>query len=668
MVEIADLILFAIEAAVKVARAGRAVYVEETIRKEVSWPLPMTFEHIGADARQFATALQTGSVHDKQRFDLDFRRAIVSNDDVAVIRAYVACLARGEVPKLRLPSPGVAGLASLATLSQWSAGTDLFPSPLQRIAGTLVEIGVDYFLHVPGAMSDSSRQGKLVRALLSGLDDVKFSEERWDSLAIALFTAGLDAFKDHPELFMGSQDQSLLLQTVTHGVAAELHERLAALQGPDALSAEDRMKAFGVVLIRGALTGSSRAVLSNPQVLGIKDGAQQELVQAVGGAFLDVVFAHDDPLHGLRDLASAGGLDKLLHAALKSAAENPDLFRVPNRSARAWLADLLKDLYTLYPEGRSLLDADLVANLAYIALDRGMTDLSPLLLEKLPKQNRPLATVVLTIVLQALVKPPGGGKPAVWRFDLTRADIEKVADGALAGIAQHPEWLYKDPDHRAMAAAGASLVLDVLSRLRGGDGGLLRTLVRSDCLAPLLSAVLVSNTMEVLEDLKDNNGKPMGPEPIAQAVTEIVAALVERGTSGIERVFTFDALADVMRALVHTGLLLALLSKAAPAGGSWSELVDRLGTALDRVRSGTTISVPELEAILRGGAVGGPAPKTIPLGVSRGSFAGPPSARSRRIKPKSPTRAQVTVSAGGKKKGTQSGRSRVARRKASARR
>ena len=176
-----------------------------------------------------------------------------------------------------------------------------------------------------------------------------------------------------------------------------------------------------------------------------------------------------------------------------------------------------------------------------------MTDLSPLLLEKLPEQNRPLATVVLTIVLQALVKPPGGGKPAVWRFDLTRADIEKVVDGALAGIAQHPEWLYKDPDHRAMAAAGASLVLDVLSRLRGGDGGLLRTLVRSDCLAPLLSAVLVSNTMEVLEDLKDNNGKPMGPEPIAQAVTEIVAALVERGTSGIERVFTFDALADVMR-------------------------------------------------------------------------------------------------------------------------
>ena len=59
------------------ARAGRAVYVEETIRKEVSWPLPMTFEHIGADARQFATALQTGSVHDKQRFDLDFRRAQV---------------------------------------------------------------------------------------------------------------------------------------------------------------------------------------------------------------------------------------------------------------------------------------------------------------------------------------------------------------------------------------------------------------------------------------------------------------------------------------------------------------------------------------------------------------------------------------------------------------
>jgi len=666
MVAIADLILFAIEAAVKVARAGRAVYVEETIRNAVTWPLPMTFDNIVGDARQYATFLENSeSELNKQRFETDFRPALMNNDMAALTRVYVVCLARGEVPTLHLPSKGVAGLAPLATLPQWSSATDPFPSPLKRIAGALVEIGVDYFLHVPGAVNDSSHEGKLVRALLGGLDDVKFSEERWGSLAIALFTAGLDAFKDHPELFIGSQDQSLLLQTVTHGVATELHDRFVALQGPDALSAEKRMKAFGVVLMRGALTGSGRAVLSNPQVLGIKDGAQQELVRAVGGAFMDVVFAPDDPLDGLRDLASAGGLDKLLHVALKAAAENPDLFRVSNRSVRVWMADLLRDLYALYPEGTSLLDADLVANLAYIALDRGMTDLSPLLLEKLPEQNRPLATVVLKGVLQALVKPPKGSKPAVWRFDLTREDIEKVADGALEAIAQHPEWLYRDPGRRAMAAAAASLVLDVLSRLRGDDGGLLRAVVRGDRLAPLLAAVLASNAMEILKDLKDTNGQPMGPEPIAQAVTEILAALVERGTSGIERVFTFDALADVMRALVHTGLLVALLSKAAPAGGSWSELVGRLGTALDRLRSGATLSVSELEAILTGGAVGGQVPKTVPLGagISPGRSAQPPRGRSRKMKPKSPKRAPRSVSTRGKKKGLPGRPSRVARRK-----
>jgi len=642
MVAIADLILFAIEAAVKVARAGRAIYVEETIQKKINFPLPMTFQSIVADARQYAAYLQNSTAdRDQQRFVLDFSAGLKSNDDGALIRAYLACLARDEVPRLRLPSDGVADLASLATLAQWSAGTAPFPSPLQRIAGTLVEIGVDYFLHVPGAISDSSRQGKLVRALLGGLDDVKFSEERWDSLAIALFTAGLDAFKDHADLFMGSQDHSSLVQTVTRGVAAELHDRLAALQGPDALSAEDRMRAFGVVLLRGALTGSGRAVLSNPQVLGIKDGAQQELVRAVGGAFLDVVFAPVDPLDGLQDLASAGGLDKLLHAALKAAAENPDLFRISNRPVRAWLTDLLKDLYTLYPAGKSLLDADLVANLAYIALDRCMSDLSPLLLERLPVQNRPLATVVLSSVLHTLVTPPSGNIPAVWRFDLTRTDIENVADGVLTAIAQHPDWLYQDPDRRTMAATGASLVLDVLSRLRGGDGGLLRALVRSDRLAPLLGAVLASNAIVVVKDLRDASGEPASTEQIAQAVTEIVAVLAERGTSGIGRVFTFDSLADVMRALVHTALLGALLSKVAPPGGSWKELVDRLGTALDRLRSGATLSVAEIEATLTGPSGGGSAPK-------------------------SPAQTPRAISVAGKKKGAPGGPSRVARRKAGA--
>jgi hypothetical protein len=641
MVAIADLILFAIQAAVKLARAGRAIYVDETIRRKIDLPLPMTFDALPANALQYATFLQTGSERDQQRFNQDFRDAVVRNDDVALIRAYLACLARGEVPTLRLPSDGVVGLASLATLPQWSAGTDLFPTPLQRIAGTLVEIGVDYFLHVPGAISDSSRQGKLVRALLGGLDDVAFSEARWDSIAIALFTTGLDTFKDHPELFMGGQDHSSLVQIVTRGIATELHDKLAALQGPGALSAEDRMKAFGLVLLRGALTGSGRAVLSNPQVLGIKDGAQQELVRAVGGAFLDVVFAPANPLDGLRGLASAGGLDKLLHVALKAAAENPDLFRISNRSLRAWLADLLKDLYTLYPEGQSLLDADLVANLAYIALDRGMADLSPLLLDKLPTQNRPLATVVLTGVLQTLVTPPSGGKPAVWRFDLSRADVEKVADGVLTAIAQHPDWLYQDPGRRAMAATGASLVLDVLSRLRGGDGGVFRALLRTDRLAPLLEAVLVSNAMDAVRNLKDTTGRSVGAEQIAQAVTEIVAVLVERGTSGIERVFRVDTLADVMRALVHTGLLAALLSKAAPAGGSWEELVDRLGTALDRLRSGATLPVAEIEAILTGPPGGGAPPKPL-------------------------ARAPRAISAEGKKKGPPGAPSRVARRKAGA--
>lgn len=39
-------------------------------------------------------------------------------------------------------------------VGQWDAWGPPGPSPLQRVAGTIVEIGIDYFAHIPGVFID----------------------------------------------------------------------------------------------------------------------------------------------------------------------------------------------------------------------------------------------------------------------------------------------------------------------------------------------------------------------------------------------------------------------------------------------------------------------------------------------------------------------------------
>src|SRR5687768_14798378 len=187
----------------------------ESLSGAVEVPLPPTFQNSPRNlARNYARGLADGDPQAKQRFAAVFEPPLKDSfsDDVAVaadgewrlVQLYVADLAAGLVPSFHR---GTADVASLLVLNQWERGRSPFPSAVQRVAGTLVEVAIDYFLHVPGGLSEHSRQGKTLRAFLGGLDDVRFQDARWDALVIGLFTTALDTLAHHPDLVTGDDDE-----------------------------------------------------------------------------------------------------------------------------------------------------------------------------------------------------------------------------------------------------------------------------------------------------------------------------------------------------------------------------------------------------------------------------------------------------------------------------
>ena len=184
----AELIMFAIRSAIKLGQQSREAYVDATRRRELVLPLPnfptaITVDSaggyfVGEGTRFVKRPSRLAELVDKWKN----RTALVPAEVVELRVFRCECFVQ-DLTEAGLPVTAADAstfdpddLKALLTVRQWSRGTDPTPSALQRVGGTLIEIGVDYLASVPGALNASSTVGKLAQAALTGLEPLKFSE------------------------------------------------------------------------------------------------------------------------------------------------------------------------------------------------------------------------------------------------------------------------------------------------------------------------------------------------------------------------------------------------------------------------------------------------------------------------------------------------------------
>jgi hypothetical protein len=586
-----ELIVFAIQAGIKLAQTGRKVYVEATIGGDLDVPLPPTFQNSPRNlARNYARGLADGDPNAQKRFAEVFDAplkdsfsedaAVAADGEWRLVQLYVGDVAAGLVPSFHR---GTAEVASLFVLNQWERGKSPFPSAVQRVAGTLVEVAIDYFLHVPGGLTEHSRHGRTLRALLAGLDDVRFQDARWEAIVVGLFTTALDTLALHPDIVTGDADEPSLVRTIVRGVATDVGGRLSD-GGFGDLDGEARLKRFGQVVLRSVLKNAGTAIVEDPGILGVEKGGRA-LVQSVGGGFLSLLLGDDDePIsEALRRVASTESLDRLVRATLRTVVEHPDFFGTGNRAVDAWLRAILTDLYDRRGTGEPFFDAELFADVAYSAIDHGLRDL-PTLLE--PSGTTPAFVVdVARLVFDTITAPPAAGQPPRFKVrQLSRTDLKLLFDGVFAALATQNDWFARRPHVQTAAATVLPLAIAVLSDL--GDGHV-KPVLRDGRLSGILVAVLASDLIT-----------PSNPPAVAHVVTGVTAvldAVRAGGASGAGRLLEEPVLLDVLSALAVSGAAKNLF------GGDRDKVVAvvaRLVPMLLELRRGQVLSVPEMSTRL----------------------------------------------------------------------
>lgn len=597
-----QLVSLGIQAALKLARTGRAIYVEETIDRALVLPLPATFDGIDVGDRAFAFARTLRSAQ-PERFRLHYRADYnlarstsdsVTDADVRAARVriterYLLEIARGTAEDdWGGASPATAGRLALAQYGEDRP----FPHPLQRVAGTLAELAVDYFLHVPGSLDQTTATGKAVTAMLEGLDEFRFADESWDQIVVVLFKTGLDALDQHPELLTGNEDRQIIVKKVLGGVSSALGQHLAAFDAANPagdLDALDRLARAGEVAARALLSNSLRAFAENPDLLGITHAADQAVFRNVGQAVVDILLGdHPDGTpytfgEAAEALVSSRGLDRLVLAFVEATAQNPAFFRVDDEELRGFIGVVLDDLYANHAGGKTFLDPDLFLEVASAVFENGVRDLPRLL--SMTDDERAVTVEVARLVYDLVTEVDESTDEPVFSLSLLRSDLLAFFRSTLAIATTSETWIAEVDSNTSDARRAIAILRTALTLLLDDGPQGLPTLLANERFDALLAAFLDSGLAAQILDAGD-------VADLEALRGLIVTALGEDGLTGLSRLFEEGRLLDLMNALSRSPITLAaLLGDAAPAREA---AIARLVGVVGQLRSGTVLSVPAM--------------------------------------------------------------------------
>ena len=547
----AELIMFAIRSAIKLGQQSREAYVDATRRRELVLPLPnfptaITVDSaggyfIGEGVRHVQRSARLGALVDKWKNRTALAPAELEELRVFRCECFVQDLTEAGLPVTAadVSTFDPEDLRTLLAVRQWGRGTDPTPSALQRVGGTLIEIGVDYLATVPGALNPGSTTGKLAQAVLAGLEPLKFSEVTLSELPARLFVATLETVSTQPALLTGDPKVQELVKVTAAGLARDVGTRVATMRasGDSNSSREERVAEWGELVFRSVLGTGGRMVLQDPKTfLGIEPAGEAALVSEVGKGVLGLIL--DEPDGDLSRVFSREGVDTVMKAALTTVAKHPELLvGKKDQGLRVLLVSIAGEL----GQFETVLTPAMLPEMTRLILEKTGENLELLWPEMAKKPENHLLLTAARTSLAILTKAPPAG--ARWKAAFGRDDLLAVTRTVFDELVQNPAWL--------VAAAGngdASLkvaleaALDVL-RARGTSQ--LGVGTATEILQSSIRAVALRS--EFLERMPA--GSPLAGQPVVAAALDAMLATLfaPPGARAAWRLARTDAVVGVVQ-------------------------------------------------------------------------------------------------------------------------
>ena len=301
-----QIVIFAITSAIKLGKKINETLIDETRGRYLSFPVG-DFGGVTSSQAEFFFK------QDKYKILIspDGPYAGLEGDDL--VKAYKSFLQlKKELGKESDES--VELLANYHRIEQWKKGRGA-KHPAQRIVGTIIEIGIDYYTANPPAISKNSNANKIIAAFIQGLGDVKFAEGDDILKDVAQSTLGtaLQVLGDQSNLI--SNDERI--QVLIGGVTTALYQDLKKSGVDVRIKREKLFKRLSGSILRGGATAVSGNInLFLPSESGKPDG--RKVVQA---AVLEILGG----IQNQESLFTPEMLEGVTHSALKVVAENPQI-------------------------------------------------------------------------------------------------------------------------------------------------------------------------------------------------------------------------------------------------------------------------------------------------------------------------------------------------------
>jgi hypothetical protein len=429
----------------------------------------------------------------------------------------------------------LAGTNALFVVKQWRDGDDPKRHPVQRIAGTIVNIALDYAQIDPRLFGGKGRGDQLARAFLASLDKVDFAESTFDDLLVDVFDAAVRTIAENSGLVVTQEHWSLLLKKVSLTLAADFEK---ASGNDDKLEA---LYTFRRELLQDALKTAVSVVGEHPErFLGSPHGDGDVLLQGVLKGVLGAL--QDEPKLFTGHAAAA-----VFAAAMRTAAQNihlvvPDGTSVKDDVLRQLLTGVAQQLAAsarTQPPG--MFTPDLLKDVAAIALEVTATNAARLIVPSDPRKQllRDALGQITTGFLSALQR--GGEVEHALRTTLSRANLLAITRQGFAAVAANPTgWLGPeggDPRKAALAqviGAIAQAIAEDPAHLLNGDD----------------YARLVGIALEAVARNPDRLLRLDTADPRQQVLTRVITAVMSSASKNVaaggRNLLTGDALREVI--------------------------------------------------------------------------------------------------------------------------
>jgi hypothetical protein len=182
----AQAIISAIQSALQLSHNIRRAYANSLKSRSVLLPLP-SFENkpnpftinrfFDLEGARFVEEIEALKyLHRKNQVE------VLSKEEADEYQEYYRSLffivVEGESnPQIKEAGLHTDDLLSLLKIRQWEKNAQFASTTLQLVAGTIVEIGIDYFKQFPKSIQSETVMGQALSRLLVALDTIPFSEE-----------------------------------------------------------------------------------------------------------------------------------------------------------------------------------------------------------------------------------------------------------------------------------------------------------------------------------------------------------------------------------------------------------------------------------------------------------------------------------------------------------